>query len=163
MKLRNTGALWLALPFTAGCAGLSPDGSASDDPRTRANGASMSDASVTPVEAPPPKSIFAVRFSEIMYHPVLEDAAVENHEFIEIHNPSKAAIALDGWKIEGKSQNDVKYSFLPGTSIAAGQFLVIAKNRAKLAELSYPGLGPDAILGDYGGELDNGGGELRLV
>src|SRR3954470_6248273 len=40
--------------------------------------------------------------SEIMYRPVDENAAVDNHEFIEIFNPDKAAVDLSGWTLSGK-------------------------------------------------------------
>src|SRR5437762_1732633 len=49
-----------------------------------------------PVPAKPPV------LSEIMYHPVAENAADDNHEFIEIHNPGDAALDLSGWSISGE-------------------------------------------------------------
>src|SRR5687767_3684319 len=37
---------------------------------------------------PPAPASPAVAISEVMYHPPLEDDLVDNHEFVELHNPS---------------------------------------------------------------------------
>jgi hypothetical protein len=42
-------------------------------------------------------------------------------EFVEIYNPTAAAVSLDGWRLRGS----VDYNFLPDQSIAAGGVLVV--------------------------------------
>lgn len=103
-------------------------------------------------DAPP------VRFSEVHYHPVLEDDYEERHEFIELFNDSGQAVDLSGWKVVGSAMNIV----LPkGTSIGAGEYRVIAKDRERLAAVW--GLDAATLLGDYEGELDNGRETLTLL
>jgi hypothetical protein len=38
-----------------------------------------------------------VVFSEIMYHPVLETGAGEEHEFLEIHNRGSEPLPIGAW------------------------------------------------------------------
>jgi len=101
----------------------------------------------------------ALLISEIMYHPVAENAAVDNHEFVEIHNAGAAAVALAGWKLAG----DIAFTFPAGAAIKAGEYKVIAKNRRMLAAIKEYGLSTDDLFGDYDGELDNGKGKLSLL
>lgn len=100
-----------------------------------------------------------VLISELMYHPVEENAAVDNHEFIEIHNRSDAAVDLSGWKLGGM----LSFTFPAGASIPANGYKVIAKNKAALAGVTSYMLNLAELHGDYGGELDNGGGTVTLV
>src|SRR5690348_11421068 len=87
--------------------------------------------------------------SEIMYHPVEKPAFDANgdpvldlsediHEFVEIYNTGPSAQSLAGWKLDG----GISYSFPAGASIAAGQYLVIAKNPARLLAISQYALAP---------------------
>ncbi len=111
-----------------------------------------------------------VRVSEVMYHPVEKaafdtngsprlDLADDVHEFIELHNTGPAAVPLAGWRISG----GVSFVFPGDASIAAGGFLVIAKNPARLAALPQYGLNIDEdILGPYSGQLGNNGDTVRL-
>jgi hypothetical protein len=94
-----------------------------------------------------------------MYHPVAEDAAVDNHEFVEIHNVSSATVSLAGWKLAG----DVAFTFPAGAAIGAGEYKVVARNRQMLAAIKEYGLAPSALFGDYGGELSNGKGKVSLL
>lgn len=113
----------------------------------------------SPPAPPPPPVSPALVISEIMYHPAEEDAAIERHEFVEIHNRTDAAIELLGWRLSG----EISYKFPSGASIPPFGYRVIAKDRAALAEISEYRLDPKDVLGDYDGALDNGGGTLRLV
>jgi hypothetical protein len=47
--------------------------------------------------------------------------------------------------------------------IPAGGFLVVAKNKTALLAVSSYGLSSAGVVGDYTGQLDNGGGTLRLL
>jgi hypothetical protein len=77
------------------------------------------------------------------------------HEFVELYNPALSAVTLDGWRLEG----GIDYTFSPGTSIAAGGYLVVAKNPARIQTVySISG-----VLGPYSGKLGNRGDTVRLV
>jgi hypothetical protein len=108
----------------------------------------------------PPLASPRVAISEIMYHPVLANPDDNDHEFLELFNPGTAPVAIGNWKLAG----EVQFTFPAGTSIAPGQYLVVAKNRAKLLALPKYDLGPIAaqVLGDYTGALDDGGGRVGL-
>ncbi len=102
----------------------------------------------------------AVVVSEIMYHAVMDDGPVEDHEFIELHNRTDAPVSLAGWKLA----DGVTFAFEDGTTLGPRAYLVIARNRERLlADVPAYRLEPDAVLGDYAGSLDNGGERLLLV
>src|SRR5688500_3411532 len=75
--------------------------------------AARTDTATEPSMPVVPAPVGKVLFSEVMYHPVLENAAVDNHEFLELHNRGDAPVTLTGWKLEG----DVRFAFPAGTSI----------------------------------------------
>ena len=96
--------------------------------------------------------------SEIMYHPVLEDAFEDWHEFVELHNPTPRDMPLEGWSLAG----EVEYEFPEGSKIPAGGYVVVAKSREALLGMPEYQLDPALVLGDYTGGLDNGGGAVLL-
>jgi hypothetical protein len=100
-----------------------------------------------------------VAISEVMYHPVLENDAQDNHEFVELHNPSTSAISLAGWRLALGGQ--AAFRFPAGAAIDGGKYLVVARNRQAL--LALPGPRPEDVMGDYPGQLDNGGEEVVLL
>lgn len=105
--------------------------------------------------------ISKVVISEIMYHPVGETTAEDEHEFVELHNTSDAELSLAGWKLHvGKTD---RLTLPAGAKIAAGGYLVLAKRRDKLLEIAPYGLAPDAVIGDFTGGLDNGGAKVSIV
>lgn len=63
-----------------------------------------------------------VILNEIMYHPT-DNGAIDVYgtEFIELHNPSNAAVDLSGWRLKG----DVDFAFATGTSIPAFGYLTV--------------------------------------
>ena len=93
-----------------------------------------------------------VRISELMYHP--EDPG---HEFLELVNTGSSAEDLSGWGVI----TGIDYVFPPGTTLAPGERLVVCKDRAALSAAT--GIDRAALLGDYGGSLDNGGETILLV
>ncbi|HRC56544.1 MAG TPA: lamin tail domain-containing protein, partial [Kofleriaceae bacterium] len=99
-----------------------------------------------------------VLFSEIHYHPALEDDYEDRHEFVEIYNDGSSKVDLSGWKLVGST---VSFEFPDGSSIAPGEYRVIAKNRDRLAQVWA--LEASTLLGDYTGELDNGKETLWLL
>jgi hypothetical protein len=80
--------------------------------------------------------------------------AANDEEWIELYNRSNQPVDLSGWRLDG----GVNYEFAQDTSIAAGDYLVVARNSAALAA-KYPAI---AIIGDYSGTLGNGGDRIRL-
>jgi hypothetical protein len=72
-------------------------------------------------------------------------------------DPSQA-VDLGGWKLSG----GIQFTFPPGTSLGAGGFLVVPKDRNQLLALARYALSPPAVLGNYQGELDNDGDTVVL-
>lgn len=104
-----------------------------------------------------PGALGAMRISEIMYHPVLEDGEVERHEFVELHNPSERDISLSGATLGG----GIQFRFPEGSSIGSGSYLVVAKDKSAFDAL-YPEVARQSV-GDYAGQLGNGGDTIRLI
>ena len=92
-----------------------------------------------------------LRLTEIMYNPVGGDA----YEYLEVQNTGTQELDLTGWTMEG-----VSFSFVPGTRVAAGAYLVIASGVDTNAwKIRYPGA---RIGGVFGGNLSNGGERLAI-
>ncbi len=104
----------------------------------------------------PPSSPIVI--NELMYHPVDENAADDNHEFVELANRGKTPISLAGWSLSG----EVMFTFPAGTQIQPGKFIVVAKNRKAVLEVTKYAVDGTLVLGDYTGQLDNGSGVIRL-
>ncbi len=95
--------------------------------------------------------------NEIMYHPISENS---DDEYLELHNRGASAVNLGGWRFtEG-----ITFRFPANTMIAAGGYLVLARNRTNLLA-RYPNLAanPALVVGDYDGNLANGGERLALA
>lgn len=76
-------------------------------------------------------------------------------EWIELYNNSDETIDLSGWKIK----DEVSYEFPQGTTIDAGEYIVIANNAIDLA-IKYPDI---RIVGEYDGRLSNKTERIVLV
>ena len=100
-----------------------------------------------------------VYVSEVMYHPVLEEAYEDEHEFVELHNADAAPVSIAGWRLAGA----IDFVFPAGATIAAGGYAVIAKSKTKLAQVSSYGLNVNDIFGDYARTLDNGGEKVAVI
>src|SRR5262249_13618788 len=85
--------------------------------------------------------------NEIMFDPISGDSI---DEYIELYNRSTNAINLGGWRI----RDAVSYSIPANTILAAGAYLVIAKNAIHL-RTNYAGLNTANCLGNYSGSLAN--------
>lgn len=102
----------------------------------------------------------AIVLSEILYNPVAEEDAQDNHEFVELYNRSSTPVSLQGWTLAGT----ITYQFGPGVTLEAGKYLVVAKNPARLtADVPRYELGRAAVVGPYTGDLDNGGGTVSVL
>lgn len=74
-------------------------------------------------------------------------------EFLELHNNGSASVEVGNWVIT----DAVDFTFPTGTSIEAGEYIVVARNKAE-AETFY-GV---SVLGEYVGALSNGGDRILL-
>jgi hypothetical protein len=74
-------------------------------------------------------------------------------QWVELYNRSNVAVDLSDWELGGAD-----YEFPAGTTIAAGQYIVVARDVAALAA-DYPGI---TIMGPFGGELSRTGEALEL-
>lgn len=111
--------------------------------------------------------------SEVNYHPeepsvaaTSIDATMTDNdlEFIEIFNPTDGTVSLTNWRLRGESDID----FAPGTSIAAGDTLVVvsfdpANTTRRDAFLAHYGIGAQvALVGPYSDYLGNGSARVEL-
>ncbi len=106
---------------------------------------------------PLPESGSPVVVTEIHYHPSGE--ADPAGEFLELYNRDVAAVDLAGWRLSGA----VEYRFTPGdapTSIAPGEFLLVARHPGELAAAT--GIDALAIAGPYEGVLSNYRDDVEL-
>ena len=82
-----------------------------------------------------------------MIHSALEDG--EDDEFIELHNPGTASVRLNKWSFgEG-----ITFTF-PDVSLPPGEFLVVARNAAKVSEARHLERGGTSLEGSRTGRED---------
>jgi hypothetical protein len=104
----------------------------------------------------PPQDLSKLQLTEIMYNPPgagLVDG--DEFEFLEFKNTGTTTLNLSGLRFT----SGITYQFPVGTSLAAGQFFVLARNGAQFTN-KYPGI---QVRGLYTGRLDNAGEGLRLA
>jgi hypothetical protein len=90
-----------------------------------------------------------------MYNPISGD---DDDEFIELHNRSTAPIDVSQWRfVDG-----IDYAIPSGTIVPAGGYLAVARNRTNLLA-RHPGLASSQVVGDYDGQLANGGERVTLA
>jgi Lamin Tail Domain/Putative Ig domain len=98
--------------------------------------------------------------NEIMYHHRAEAGTnglppqPSPEEWIELYNRSAQAVDLTGWKLS----DAVSYDFLPGTTLAAGGYLVVANDAAAL-QARYPSIN---IVGSFNKKLSPLGEQIVL-
>ncbi len=89
------------------------------------------------------------------------DLKTELVEFVELHNAGAADVDLSGWSLtEG-----VFYTFAPGTTLAAGEYIIVVQSpdhiRVKWAS-GRVAIPSRLIFGPYGGALDADGERVVL-
>ncbi len=93
--------------------------------------------------------------NEIMFHPAGGNDA---DEYVELHNRGLEPADLSHWRfVDG-----IDFAFPPGVTIPGGGYIVVAKDAARLRS-NHPALGAGAVVGDYQGQLANGGERLALA
>ncbi|MBN9691124.1 MAG: lamin tail domain-containing protein [Verrucomicrobia bacterium] len=96
-----------------------------------------------------------VVINEIHYDPV---SRLDDDQFVELHNSGTRTLDLGGWRFS----NGIRFTFPPGQTLAPGEFLVVARNSARMRERN-PDLPQKTVVGEFAGRLDGGGELLRLV
>ena len=112
-------------------------------------------ASPTPGEANAPWRGEDVVINEIMYNPISGES---DDEYVELYNQSANVVDLSGWRFT----DGIDFEFPPNTLLAASNYLVVAKNAARLLT-NYAQLNATNTLGDYNGSLRNSGERLALA
>jgi hypothetical protein len=92
-----------------------------------------------------------VVINEIHYDP---DIKTERVEFIELLNNSTVNVNISGWQFT----KGITYTFPNNTTVAPGQYLVIAQDSA-----AFQAKFGSAAFGQFTGSLSNGGDTLRLT
>ncbi|MBN1672640.1 MAG: lamin tail domain-containing protein [Kiritimatiellae bacterium] len=92
-----------------------------------------------------------LRISELMYNP---DAG-EDYEFIELKNTRGSSLDIANVKFT----DGIEFTFPAGTTLAAGEYIVVVRNKTAFQALYGTGV---RVAGQYQGALDNGGEELEL-
>ncbi len=112
-------------------------------------------ATLTPGAANGPERRDGVVLNELMYHPISEEDA---DEYIELYNRGAVATNLTDWVL----MDGVSYTFPTGTTIAAGGYLVVAKDATRLLA-THPALPAARVLGNYSGSLSDRGERVVLA
>lgn len=99
----------------------------------------------TSAQAAPP-----IVINEVHYNPADN---LQKIEFIELYNPTAAAVDLSGWILT----DAVEYTFAAGAQIGAAQYLIVADDPASMQSL----LGVTA-LGPWDGSLSGDGERIEL-
>ena len=90
-----------------------------------------------------------VVINEVHYHPPSPDG--KTLEFVELFNDGAEAVVLGGWSF----RSGIEFVFPPDAEIAAGGFIVVARDREALSRVF--GLPEEGVYGNFGGALDNDG------
>jgi hypothetical protein len=103
----------------------------------------------------PPQDLSTLALTEVMYHaPNAGTTDGDEFDFVELKNTGTNTLTLSGLIFTA----GITFTFTNGTTLASGQFCVLARNAAAMAA-KYPGLQPGGI---FTGKLDNGGETLTL-
>jgi hypothetical protein len=93
--------------------------------------------------------------NEIMYHHGTRD---ELYEYIELYNRGTETVSLAGWSFT----DGISYTFEPGTEIAPGSYIVVAKDPNFIADVYDNLVIGTNLVGPYTGELDDHSERIRL-
>ena len=100
--------------------------------------------------------------NEVMFHyppnpsTAMQPVTANPEEWIELHNKGAGAVSLAGWAFD----TGVSFTFPAGTTLAAGGYLVVAKDAAALAA-KWPEQAA-RIVGNFSGSLASGGERIVL-
>jgi hypothetical protein len=92
--------------------------------------------------------------NEILYNPI---SGSNRDEFVELFNRGAAPVDVTGWRFE----DGITFTLPANTVIPAGGYLVVAADRERMLT-NHPGLDGSRVVGDFNGNLSNGGERLAL-
>ncbi len=95
-----------------------------------------------------------VVINELMYNPISGD---DDDEYVELYNRGTNTVSLGLWQMT----DGINFTFPSNAVIGAGQYVVIARNTARLLA-NYPQLNATNTFGDYSGSLANSGERVAL-
>jgi hypothetical protein len=95
-----------------------------------------------------------LRITELLFRP----AGGSDFEFVELLNTGATSIDLSGVRFTG----GIDYQFPAGTSLAAGRFIVVSRNRDIFAA-HWPSAATLLAPGQFTGSLDNSGETVTLT
>ncbi|MBN1846642.1 MAG: lamin tail domain-containing protein, partial [Sedimentisphaerales bacterium] len=102
-----------------------------------------------------------LRITEMMYHPSNPPSGSgyndEDFEYVELQNIGSGPLSLDGVTFT----DGIVYAIPAGTSLDAGEYLLLAKNPAALVS-RYTIPGDVEVLGPYAGQLSNSGEVIKM-
>lgn len=93
--------------------------------------------------------------TEIMYNPI---SGNDDDEYIELYNKSPSPVDLSYWRFTA----GIDFMFPPGTTLAAGGYLAIARSSVRLMA-THSNLNAGNCIGDYDGTLSDGGERVSLA
>ncbi len=96
-----------------------------------------------------------VVINELMYDPI---SGNDDDQYIELYNHSAGAVDMSGWQLN----DGVSYTAPANTLLAAGGYLVIARNATQLIS-HYPNLNAANCLGNFSGKMSHGGEHIALT
>ncbi len=96
-----------------------------------------------------------VVINELMYDPITGD---DDDQYVELYNRSANPVDMSGWQLA----DGVSYTIPNGTTLAAGGYLVVARDAAQLIS-HYPNLNAGNCLGDFSGKLSHSGEHIALT
>ena len=96
-----------------------------------------------------------VVLNEIMFNPI---SGEDDDQYIELFNLSADTVDLSRWRFVA----GVDFTLPANTTLAAGGYLVVAKNRDRLLA-NYPQLNLTNTVGNFGGSLAKSGERLALA
>lgn len=110
---------------------------------------------VTPGAANAPWRQEDIVLNEIMYHPISGDRA---DEYLEFFNRGTTVVDLSGWRLT----RGVGFEIPAGIRLSPGQYLVVAKDAARLRS-KHPHLTPANSVGDFSGSLSDSRDHVALA
>ena len=113
-------------------------------------------ASITPSEMNRVVVHDSIVINEIMYHhqPNYTDYATSPEEWIELYNRSDSVVDLSDWSLT----DAITFAFPAGTTLEPDDYLIVGKDTTALSD-KFPNV---QIVGDYVGQLNNGGDNIQL-
>ena len=96
-----------------------------------------------------------VVINELMYDPISDN---DDDQYVELYNRSTNTVNLSGWQLT----DGVTFTIPTNTTLAAGGYLVIARNAAQLIS-HYPNLNSGNCLGGFSGKLSHNGERIALT